>query len=601
MAEANPAGNKPGSGLRGRRLRVGLWLLLVLLAVLAGAWIRVGDLAWSQKFGWLGTPAPSLSRDLAVGQGLELDEPYLSYLELFFGTFDKKPRGRVELILLRGREAPRSQAELEERLAAVRTLEVAGLKNNESWRWELGDLKLPEREGHLLVRRASGFDSPLTVWLDRAREFGGPPAEILDLSDREWTSSAAPGHISLALGYDRRPRLAVYLLKLTRWGGPALVLLTALGFYLIVLFDWPRQGPNLALSAGSVVLTLLVLELFLRALQGQVLTFDNFLYQDLDLFHSAYPAQFDETLGFIPEENYSSEGPDNLWNKRIHIGKLGIRSNGGPPPGSGPLILCVGDSFTFGAQVHDEETWPALLERELGVRSMNAGVFGYGLDQSVLRAQQLVPLFHPDLLIVGLIQDDILRNRLRMRTGVYKPYFTIYDDRLILHKVPLAKPKRTIGPVRRIGGYSLLVHTLMLRIDKAYWLHGLDKYNYLKRVETAHDQDVEVACRLFQRLAELKRKNGFQVIVFFQYVLDEGSNRFDLIRPCVENAGLELVDLGPALEKLAASDRARYESLFDSHMTAAGNELAARVLEERIRERGLLEVSETRPGLAESP
>ncbi len=175
-----------------------------------------------------------------------------------------------------------------------------------------------------------------------------------------------------------------------------------------------------------------------------------------------------------------------------------------------------------------------------------------------------------------------------MRTGVYKPYFTINGDRLVLHKVPTARPKNSIGPERRIGGYSLLIHTLMLRINKAYWLHGLDKYNYLKRVETAHSQGAEVSCRLFQGLAGLKKRHGFQVIVFFQYVLDEEKKRFDLIQPCLERAGLELVDLQPVLKSIAASDRKRYESLFEGHMTASGNRLAARVLEDRIKELGLL-------------
>lgn len=602
MPRSASADKKARSAPRRRMFRAGLWLAALLLAALAGSVIGIGDLGWSLKSGWLGQPAPALGPELVVGQSLDLGEPYLSYLDLYFGTFGRTPGDRVELILLQGHQSPRDEAEMEKRRLVSRTLEARELKDNQVWRWELGDRGLPGRECYLLIRRMPGAGTPITVWLDQAREFTGPPADLLNPAAGEWTSAKAWGHISLAMGYDRRPSLTVYLLRLTGWGGWVLGLLAALSFYLFVLFDWPRHGPNLALTAGSVVLTLLLLELGLRVFQGQVLTFDNFLYKDLDLFHSAYPAQFDERLGFIPKVGYSSQGQDNLWKKRIHIGDLGIRSNGpGSNPPARPLILCVGDSFTFGAQVHDEETWPAFLERSLGVRTINAGVFGFGLDQSILRAEQLAPLYKPDLLIVGLIQDDILRNRLRMRTGVYKPYFTIHKDRLVLHKVPTASPKRPIGPLRRIGGYSLLVHTLMLRVDKAYWLHGLDRYNYLKRVETAHDQGVEVSCRLFERLARMREHQGFEVIVFFQYVLDEKKKRFALIQPCVERSGLELVDLGPVLDGLAQSDRKGYESLFDSHMTAAGNRLAADTLIQRIREAGLLDLPGTGPNSEGSP
>jgi hypothetical protein len=47
----------------------------------------------------------------------------------------------------------------------------------------------------------------------------------------------------------------------------------------------------------------------------------------------------------------------------------------------------VGDSFTFGDQVSNHETWPACLERKTGTGVANAGVFGYGGAQSVLRAR----------------------------------------------------------------------------------------------------------------------------------------------------------------------------------------------------------------------
>ena len=69
---------------------------------------------------------------------------------------------------------------------------------------------------------------------------------------------------------------------------------------------------------------------------------------------------------------------------------------------SRPTILAVGDSCTYGDEVSDNETWPAYLEAEMGTRVWNAGVFGYGLDQAVLRAEVLLPKLKPDILIVGL-------------------------------------------------------------------------------------------------------------------------------------------------------------------------------------------------------
>ena len=55
----------------------------------------------------------------------------------------------------------------------------------------------------------------------------------------------------------------------------------------------------------------------------------------------------------------------------------------------GAPILAVGDSFTFGDEVNDGQTWPAQLQLLTGRRVLNGGVSGYGFDQIVLRAEQL--------------------------------------------------------------------------------------------------------------------------------------------------------------------------------------------------------------------
>ena len=49
-------------------------------------------------------------------------------------------------------------------------------------------------------------------------------------------------------------------------------------------------------------------------------------------------------------------------------------------------ILAVGDSFTFGDQVSDQSTWPSCLERELKIKTDNAGYGGYSAGQSVRKA-----------------------------------------------------------------------------------------------------------------------------------------------------------------------------------------------------------------------
>ena len=54
-------------------------------------------------------------------------------------------------------------------------------------------------------------------------------------------------------------------------------------------------------------------------------------------------------------------------------------------------ILAVGDSYTYGEEVGENDSWPAQLQRIKNQRVLNAGVSGYGFDQSVLRAELTLP------------------------------------------------------------------------------------------------------------------------------------------------------------------------------------------------------------------
>jgi hypothetical protein len=64
----------------------------------------------------------------------------------------------------------------------------------------------------------------------------------------------------------------------------------------------------------------------------------------------------------------------------VEIDGQGLRKRTAGPyrPGG---ILAVGDSMTFGEGVRADETWPSLLERELGIPVLNAGVPGYSSAQ----------------------------------------------------------------------------------------------------------------------------------------------------------------------------------------------------------------------------
>ena len=199
------------------------------------------------------------------------------------------------------------------------------------------------------------------------------------------------------------------------------------------------------------------LELGLRIVDGAGLGPRNYVSYQLNLRGAnAYPSAYHPLLGYIPKPGYRK----TFRGTSLTINSSSLRQNRADEADSRQYgILAVGDSFTFGEEVSDEASWPAQLEEITGVPVANGGVYGYGLDQIVLRAETLVPVYRPSQLIVSFIFDDLARDMFAKLWGIEKPYFDVVNSKLVLRNVP-PSPNRPwldqIGLLRTIVGYSYL-------------------------------------------------------------------------------------------------------------------------------------------------
>lgn len=335
----------------------------------------------------------------------------------------------------------------------------------------------------------------------------------------------------------------------------------------------------------SVAFVLVGLEAIVRLMDSEPFEPKNYISDKLSLLSSAYPSEYDPLLGYKPRAGYS--GADNAWNTKVTIDQESLRSNGVPRAADRPVeIVAVGDSYTFGDEVSDSESWPALLEAELAISVANGGVFGYGLDQAILRGERLVEKFKPWALVVSFIYGDVRRTQLIQRTGVEKPVFRIVEGSLQLDNVPPSRNRPRIdqiGAVRTILGYSYLLDWSMRRGGGAGWWYS----GGFPQVQVHSDGPV-VACLLMRRLAQFQEKTGTKMLIVAQYLnrnftlpdhpksVEELSGSKDLLA-CAEKEGLATVDTFEALNAryLESPDTFSGRYFLQAHMSKAGNQIVA--------------------------
>ena len=337
---------------------------------------------------------------------------------------------------------------------------------------------------------------------------------------------------------------------------------------------------NIALVFASLLLTLFVLETGARIYLSKF-EFKNFFVEYRTLLHSTYPAKYDAELGWIPEEG---DHPENLWKTRITILEDGIRSNGRNEHtvlDNNRPILAIGDSFTFGDQVSNNETWPAQLEKMSGRRVINGGVFGYGIDQAYLRMRALASKYKPSVIIFSFIPNDISRAEHSELTGVPKPYFDLSEtgDLVLRNEHISYSPSFPIDKIGKIIGYSLFAHKILLKLFPEYWLH---RPRGSKKV---HSNGEKVADRIFSELGQFSTRNKINIFILVEYSKDQFEKDIvavDHVISYMDHEHLNLVDLRYSLAELKSHDRKKYEGLFHGHMTKEGNLYVASILYDLI-------------------
>jgi hypothetical protein len=319
---------------------------------------------------------------------------------------------------------------------------------------------------------------------------------------------------------------------------------------------------------------------------------------------SVGPKQFAFTpeLGAIPvPHQHGVENSPGVYRFTYHNNSLGWRGRREyrEAKQTDYRVLFLGDSFTYGVGVNDDQTFAALVEKALradlmSVEVINAGCPGKGTDYELKLFQTLGRKFHSDLTVLGFYPNDFQDNS---RGEYYQ-----VDKRGELRVKPLAQNQ---------GAIITLLDRLPLYNWLISWSHAanLIKQGGIKMLVSrarrtdpdatrglvvtykrgtrgyANPNDLELTRIYLRQLnAAVKSAGGALMIVYFPTYPEVTGYRktqtiswdeLSLQRLAAEN-GLAVWSMTPLLAHSGQPiDRLYYT---DGHWTAAGHDLAARYL-----------------------
>jgi hypothetical protein len=352
-----------------------------------------------------------------------------------------------------------------------------------------------------------------------------------------------------------------------------------------------------ALLIASTLLSLALTEILLRQMYRLESLFDGLQY-DPDLASDGWKRAF--VRDYEQLRKNASLGTDLGgyvhdpvlgWDTPNHVrGPRQYQVN--KPPGVFRVAV-VGDSFTWGAEVAEDETYPRRLELRLGGGEvLNMGVRGYGIDQIALKYLQYGRAYRPDLLIVAIWTLDYVRTPLTFYRFA-KPLYVIdpATRALVLTRTPVPPPDEEYRILKRqLGPFS---YTYAFLREKFLTLGQAADY------ERYYAQWDPLIGTILSRLVEVARADRTPVL----FLVIEHGQAFTsdaLLSACCERKHLleiihglsvDVIDLAEALST-KYSRQVVYDRMYihhrgapSGHFTRSGNEAVAEIIGSYIGER----------------
>lgn len=250
---------------------------------------------------------------------------------------------------------------------------------------------------------------------------------------------------------------------------------------------------KLVLSVFSIIVCLLILELFLRYIR-----YANFIKSwelPRHYFKSDSMAGYDLTENFPPEKWRCSDSEQLLWSNEL--GCFDYQYHGED------YILLLGDGFTWGSTPF-ETKYGTLLERLLNYRVVKCGLPGYGTKQELLKAKKIIEKIGkpPQLIILGYcaendLSDDFLFPRVTVMDGLMLTAVVFNNISQQKEVIPDDRLREQVENYKRFGvtykpsGIAERIKIWMRSHIYSYYLLGSIRRTVLNRLGFSSDKTAD--------------------------------------------------------------------------------------------------------------
>ncbi len=301
--------------------------------------------------------------------------------------------------------------------------------------------------------------------------------------------------------------------------------------------------------------------------------------------------EFHPKLGWFHKKNKNAHWVKNGLGIPLSTNSLGLRGKREYPLESTgkKRIYAVGDSFTFGFGVRDEETFAAQMEiLDPSLDVLNLGVAGYGIDQMALLQEDFGYAYKPAATFIAVYPEDFWRaTRSYTDAGYGKPYFTLHGTgRLKLRQVPVPQLRSYHGsqffdltPEENIV-FTLFHHSALVKLFEKLYMRLL-KMAGLEDPESGREWIL--GRQILKRMFETARQNGSEPVLVIvppiRWVTGTVEPVRDSMLRLARKNGVRCVDLTPVFqEALKRSPADNWYIPDDFHWTPEGHALVAQTL-----------------------